>query len=106
LLAIWQSPQLPRPGGNETPWHVRSTAEKGNLRARPGENWAIASVSCATPSAEIRAMSLRMSAGSIGDNSRTSGLIVVAISLGGRRSLASISLVDHDPVTSISDVTN
>jgi hypothetical protein len=52
------------------------------------------------------AMSLRMSAGSIGDNSRTSGLIVVAISLRGRRSLASISLVDHDPVTSLSDVTN
>ena len=43
-MIIWQSPHLPAPRRNETPPHGHSAAEKGNLRARPGESRAATAV--------------------------------------------------------------
>src|SRR6202020_1066966 len=40
LIIMWQSPHLPVPGAKETSRRVHSGAEKGNLRASPGENGA------------------------------------------------------------------
>jgi hypothetical protein len=42
-MVIWQSPHLPAPENRkETLRRVYTTAEKGNLRATPGEKWAAA----------------------------------------------------------------